>query len=452
MRRVGTTISCRAFAIAALLIVSPPVPVGAAGERPPPPKLPLAQWWSVTLDGPVSAGPAAGGSRVFLALESSSLIARDAADGHELWRQNKSVSAPMVVSDDLLFVAAGGVVEAMHAATGRSAWVLPRVTTVAPLLVDSGVLFAVTDTEVIAVRATSGEVIWRHPAGGVRLAPAVDRNRLYLGANDGRVLALDARDGTVAWERFFSGGVTAIAAYRGRVYVGAGDKQLHCLKDAKKPSPEWEMRLGALAVGHVAVDDERVYVAALDNVVRALDRESGNQQWHTPLRQRPSSGVSVSGHVVFVPAPTASQLLLLYDRNGHPSGNLDLPGEALPGRPPAIVDSPDGAILYTITGGLTNEWHLSKYAPAGETALVPLASLRAMPGVPYLTDPTLAPMGTVLQLLVLGDPLLQPFSDVGWPIVLRDPPLVPLTVLPGLQLRPLSPVLPVRPARRGPGG
>jgi hypothetical protein len=95
---------------------------------------------------------------------------------------------------------------------------------------------------------------------------------------------------------------------------------------------------------------------------------------------------------------------------------------------------------------------LTKYAPAGEAALIPFAKLEELPGVPYLTDPTLTPVGTVLQLLILGDPLLQPFSDVDWPIVLRDPPLVPLTTLPGVQLRPLSPRLPARPGGSGPGG
>lgn len=450
MRRAGTTISCRAFALIALLIVSSAAPL-AARDRPPP-KLPLAQWWSVALDGHVSAGPVVGGSRVFLALESSGLIARDAADGHELWRQRKNVTAPMIASSELLFVTGGGAVEALHAATGTSAWVLPRVTTVAPLLVDRGVLFAVTDTEVIAARAATGEVIWRHPAGGVRLAPAVDGDRLYLGADDGRVLALDVRDGSMAWQEFFSGGVTAIAAYRGRLYVGAGDKLLHCLEDGKKPSRHWEWRLGALAAARMAVDDDRVYVAALDNVVRALDRDNGNQRWLAPLRQRPSSGVFVSGHVVFVPVPSGSQLALFYDGNGLPAGHLDLPGDAAPGLLPAIVDSPDGAIVYVVTGSLTNDWHLAKYAPAGDTALFPFAKLEPMVGLPYLTDPALTPIGKVLQLLILGDPLLQPFADVGWPIVLRDPPLVPLTVLPGLQLRPLSPTLPVRIGGRGPGG
>jgi hypothetical protein len=201
----------------------------------------------------------------------------------------------------------------------------------------------------------------------------------------------------------------------------------------------------------MTIDDDRVYAASMDNVVRGLDRQSGNQRWKTGLKQRPSFGVFLAGHVVFIPA-VASELQMLYDRDGRESGSLALPGDAPPGLPPAIADSPDGAIVYTVTGGLTNEWNLTKFAPAGETVLFPFAKLDPLPGLPYLTDPALSSLGNVLQMLVIGDPLLQPFALVGWPIVLRDPPLVPLTTLPGLQLRPLSPVLPVRRAGRGPGG
>jgi hypothetical protein len=58
----------------------------------------------------------------------------------------------------------------------------------------------------------------------------------------------------------------------------------------------------------------------------------------------------------------------------------------------------------------------------------------------FLTDPELAPMAQVLPWL-FGDPVTRPLADLGWPLLLQDPPLVPLTTLPGLQLRPLSPVL-----------
>jgi len=421
-----------------------------AGDHPAPPGLPLAQWWTVPLDGAVRSGPVSDGPRIYIALASGQLTARDAADGHEIWRHNRTVIAPMTSAGELLFVASGDAIEALHGATGKTAWTLARTAPAAPMLAASEWLIATTDTDVIALRAATGEVVWRHAAGGITLAPALDGERLYTGAEDGRVLALNVKDGSVVWERFFTGGVTAIAAHRGRVYVGAGDKRLYCV-DGSKGEDKWNSSIGANALGRMAVDDDRVYLASLNNVVWALDRQSGNQRWHQGMPQRPLFGVQLAGHVVFV-SSTSADLQMLYDHDGLRSGALHLPADVPPNLTPSISETPQGTVVYTVSGSLENEWHLTKYAVAGEAALIPLAKLDALPGLPYLTDPALAPIGTVLGLLILGDPLLLPLEDAGWPIVLRDPPLVPLTTLPGVQLRPLSPVLPVRREARGPGG
>jgi outer membrane protein assembly factor BamB len=421
-----------------------------AADRSHAPKLPLAEWWRVTLDGEVGAGPVADATRVYLAFKAGDLVARAAADGHELWRVKKNVTVPMAAGADLLFVAAGDAVEAIRGADGRSAWVLPRATPVAPLVLDSDTLFVVTEADVIAVRAATGEVIWRHAAGGAHLAPAIDPDSVYLGADDGRVVALKRTDGSQVWERFFRNGVTAIGAGGGRVYIGAGDKVLYCVT-AKKASDQWTVRVGSSIVGRIPVDDDHAYVAARDNVVRGLDRKSGNQRWNAPLHERPTFGVYLSGHVVFVPA-AANSLAMLYDRDGRASGTLSFPGDQPQNLVPAFLDSPAGAIIYVVTGGLTNEWHLTKYAPAGEAALIPFAQMETLPGLPYLTDPGLRPLANVLQLMLIGDPLLQPFSAMDWPVILRDPPLLPLTALPGLQLRQLSPALPVRRGGLSPAG
>jgi len=427
-------------------------PRATAGDRPPPPKLPLAEWWSVALDGPVSAGPVAANGRVYLAYASGALVARDAGDGHELWRQQKDVRLTMAADGDLLVVSSGDAVEALRGATGAGAWIVPRVKTVAPLVAHGDWVIATTDTEVLAIRAANGEIAWRRNAGGVRLAPALDGDFLYVGAQDGRLVGLALADGAQKWEQFEPGGITAIAAYRGLVYVGTGDKLFNCREGTKQGKPKWGdgYRVGAQPIGHIAVDDERVYFTALDNLVRAHDRENGNLRWPANVRLRPVAGVFASGHVVFVPGTETSDLPMLWDKTGVHAGTLALPGDEPPGLVPAIVDSPDGAIVYVVTGGLTNEWHLTKFAPAGEAALIPLADI-AMPGLPYLTDPELKPIANVLQSLLVADPVLQPVSEIGWPVVLRDPPLVPLTTLPGLQLRPLSPVLPVRRGGQRPG-
>jgi outer membrane protein assembly factor BamB len=457
--RGWTTISCRAFALTAFAIASfalfaalpaeargakaePGAPKAVDDQRPPP-QLPLASFWSVELKGVASAPPVSEGDRVFIALTSAHLTARSVADGRELWRIEKVITAPMVAGGGLLFVAAAESIEALRVADGGTAWIAPRLKTIAPLIVRGDWLIAVTESEIVAIRATDGQVVWRHAAAGVHLAPDIDGEYLYAGANDGAVVALTLSSGAEVWQEFVTGGVTAIAARGGRVYVGGGDNLFYCL-DGRGGAKKWDRRIGAPVIGRIAVDDERVYFAALNNVVYGLDRSSGVQRWKTPVSRRPFAGVVVLGHVVFVPAVTP-RLIVLYDFDGEPSGIVPLPGEIQNGLPPDIRETPAGLQVFAVTGGLSTDWQLSFLAPADEASLVPISAWPMLPGVGFLTDPELGPLGSVLGELILGDPPLRPMSQVGWPVVLEDPPLAPLTALPGLLMRPLSPTLPIRP-------
>jgi len=303
----------------------------------------------------------------------------------------------------------------------------------------------VTDTEIIAIQAKDGQVVWRHPAGGVHLAPDIDGERLYAGADDGRILALTIASGAVAWDTYLPGGISTIGAHGGRVYAGAGNKQFYCL-DGRSGKEQWLRRIGSIPTGHIAVDDEHVYFTALDNVVYALDRNNGNQRWMTSLRRRPISGVVVAGHVAFV-AGEASQLFMFYDRDGWPSGSIELPSDIHLDTPPDVHETAGVVNVFAVTGvRLGDAWHLTYAAPVDESSIVPFAELTAMPGLPFLTDPRLETIGRVLGPLVIGDPELRAVSEMGFPIILQDPPLQPLKTIPGLQMRPLSPVLP---ARRG---
>jgi outer membrane protein assembly factor BamB len=439
--RGWTTISCRAFALCAGLLACVATR-SAAADKPQPPRLPLASFWTKGLDGEPGMPPVSDGDRVFVALKSAHLTARSVSDGRELWQIDRDVTSPMAADAGLLFVSAGEAIEAVGAADGKSAWIVPRVKTVAPLLSRSGWLIAVTETEIVAIHAKDGQVAWRHAAGGVRLAPDIDGDHLYAGANDGRVLALTLATGAVAWEMFLPGGINAIAARAGRVYAGAGDKQFYCV-DGRSGATKWSRRIGSFVAGHIAVDDERVYYAALDNVVYALDRSTGNQRWTSAVHRRPFAGVVVAGHVVFVPA-VSPDVIVLYDWDGLSSGMVGLPGEMLLNIAPDIRETAAGLEVFAVTGGLANDWQLTYLASVDEAAIVPLSAWPALPGAPFLTDPLLAPIGRTLGDLILGDPPLQSMSAMGWPVALQDPPLEPLKVLPGLQLRPLSPVLPIR--------
>jgi hypothetical protein len=135
---------------------------------------------------------------------------------------------------------------------------------------------------------------------------------------------------------------------------------------------------------------------------------------------------------------------MIYDADGRPSGAIALPADVPRDIPPDIRETPAGVNIFAVTGGLTNEWQLTFIAPVDESSIVPVSKLLVLPGVPFLTDPVLEPIWRVLGALIFGDPPLRPASTMDFPLVLRDPPLEPLTTIPGLQLRPLSPVLPIR--------
>jgi hypothetical protein len=147
--------------------------------------------------------------------------------------------------------------------------------------------------------------------------------------------------------------------------------------------------------------------------------------------------------VLFVPV-SAAELVMLYDKDGRRSGIIVLPGEMTPDLPPDVREDAAGLHVFAITGGLSNVWRLTYIGPAAELPPTPFAAMLTMPGPAYLTDPVLDSIGHVLGWLILDDPCLLPASALGYPVVLPDPPLEPLMAFPGLQLRPLSSVLPVR--------
>ena len=402
-------------------------------------------YWSVPIPAASAAPPVADVDRVYLALRSAHVVALRSTDGQqELWRVAREVTVPMAAADGLLFIGTGDAIEALRGADGATAWIAPRVKAVTSLVATPGLLLAVTADEIVAIHAADGQVAWRRAAGGVRHPPAVDGTRVFVGADDGRVAALGVTSGEVHWEQYVNGGVTALRASRGLVYAGGGDKKLHCL-DARNGREKWTFASGLSPTGAIAVDDKRVYFSALDNVVRGLDRETGNLRWQTALNRRPVAGVRLAGHVLFVEV-TSAELVMLFDATGLRSGVIALPKETTRDLPIDVRETEAGVHVFVVTGNLAGEWNLTMIGPAGEAPLEPFDKLTPLPGVAFLTDPALAPIGLVLPWLILTDPALQPFSAIEWPVVLRDPPLVPLTTLPGIQLRPLSPVLP---AHRG---
>jgi outer membrane protein assembly factor BamB len=356
----------------------------------------------VTLDAAPAAPPVTDGAHVIVALANGTITARQLTDGSEAWSRPLAATLPLVVDGDRLFVATRGALHALATADGVTRWERPTPTLAAPPVARGGWVIVTSETgRVLALAAADGGEVWRRDLSELSAAPAIDGALLVLPLADGRLVALDIQTGTPVWERQLGSAPTSPLIYGDRLYVGTAAKQFTCLRRATG-QVDWSWQIGARIVGTPAADAERVYVSAMDNVIRALDRSSGAQRWKAALKYRPTTGPVLLGTHVTVAGGT--QELPGFDaRTGKPSGTLAL--EALLAAPPGFFqgaeDSADPAIA-TISGGMTGQWTLrlsvppppaAPTAPANPSAPTPPAdpSAPAAPAAPSAPPNTAAP-------------------------------------------------------------
>jgi len=101
-------------------------------------------------------------------------------------------------------------------------------------------------------------------------------------------LSVRLTDGSVAWERTLAGTLSEPALGKDRVLIGSDTSWLWAL-DPKSGDEKWTWPrriFGGDVIG-AAVDGDVVYVASLDNVIRALNRGNGSQLDKQDIKTRP---------------------------------------------------------------------------------------------------------------------------------------------------------------------
>lgn len=356
--------------------------MAVAPAQPKPSIFPLVTHWTVDFDhAPVAdAPPVSDNDRIYMALRSGLIVARAVKDGSAVWQRPFVTDRPITLDGGLLFVVGGNAIQALRATDGSTVWTRPMLSPSAPLLARGGWVIAASDTSVNALRAADGTVVWTREIGIVSHRPALEGDRLYVPADDGRIVALDLEKGDPIWTRELPGAPGDPTATSDRVYVGSSDRQFYALT-AATGEVDWSWRVGAVVLGAPAVDDTRVYFVALDNVIRALDRESGVQKWQHAIRRRAASGPALVEDVVLL-ASSSSGEIYAWLADGKPAGTL------LVDSPPVVA--PDlsggydtGARVTVVTGSLADVWRLSLIGAAAEPAPGPLT---VMPGTPLALE------------------------------------------------------------------
>jgi outer membrane protein assembly factor BamB len=336
--------------------------------------------WSIDIPAQPSSSPVSAGDVVVIPLRSGEIAAWRLSDRQPAWSVKLPIEGPLAAANDRIVVQTKGSIVAMAASSGRVLWSVNTSSLTAPLLAREGWVVAATAEALTAYRLTDGAKVWSESFGPIEQRPTIEGDRLYVPIADGRLVALELETGILRWTRLVGGAPTEVLALADRVYLGAGHSFM-CLH-SRDGEINWHWgTIGAPVVGAPA---ENVYMSAMDNLLRAMDRRSGNGRWKADIGYRPESGPMVVGSTVAVPGRSAG--IRGFDtRTGKPSVQLALPDQMVVH--PFFFTGPEGRqLIAAVTANLKGENRLTM---AGSLLpYPPIAPITTLPGT-VLTLPTL---------------------------------------------------------------
>ena len=348
---------------------------------------PLDLAWDLPLNSVLAAPPAVAGDRAYFPIADNRIAAYDVRHGTLLWIAPGQPLFEPIVAEDLLFEIEADALVALHTDTGVEAWRFElKEPLSAPLSWGNGWLVATTSAgTVFAFRASDGGLIWRRELGAVIHARAtVAQNRVYVPMTDGRIIALQVETGEPVWERRLGGAPNEIAATPERVYAGSNDNFFYALR-VRDGLIEWRWQTGADVIGRPVVDDHRVYFVSFDNVLRALDKNVGNQRWKRPLSIRPTRGPVMMGDMLIISGLSASALVFKMN-DGTPVGSMAGPPSSELAAAPHVVTGEGLPMVMLVLRDLTKGTIVRTVTRMIEPQVLPLAPL------PNPTPPPAAPL------------------------------------------------------------
>jgi len=354
----------------------PPVP----GQRPVDHSnaalgiFPIEALWNLPLNNLLLAPPAFKNDRGYFPIGDGQLAAYDIRHGTLLWIAPVHTQFEPMLGERLIFIVEPNAIVALRDDTGVEAWrVALSETAAGPLTCHNGWLVAMTTSGgVLAFRASDGTLIWRRdldavPHGSVTLAD----DRVYVPMQDSRIIALQVDTGEPVWEHRLGGPPNDILATADFVYAGSTDNFFYALR-VRDGTIAWRWPTGGDVVGRPVADKRQVYFVSFDNVLRALDKNTGNLRWKRPLSFRPTRGLVVIGDAV-IASGISRAASVFWMKDGAPLGNLAA-GDELAAPPHAVTG--DGFPIVVLTSrDLDRGTVVSTWTRGVEPRVQPIAPL-----------------------------------------------------------------------------
>jgi outer membrane protein assembly factor BamB len=307
-----------------------------------------------------SPATAASGDVVYVGSHGGDFCALDAASGKPIWRRAiGSVSSKALVDRGRIFVGTDdGALLSLDTFDGAQKWRYQTKGAILhePVAVGELIVFATDADHVVAVERATGKWRWQYDRetpeeftlrghAGV----GAGAGQVYVGFADGFLVALTGERGEAVWVRSLRGkaehfvDVDATPVYaNGVVYAASSAGGLYGL-DARDGAEKW--RAAIEGVNAIAADEERVYAAAADEGLHALDL-AGHVLWRqgTYHAGDPGRPRIFGDYLIFNTAETG---LYVVDKTSGELVQSFNPGAGIAAEPEI---TPDGR-LYTLSNG-----------------------------------------------------------------------------------------------------
>ena len=336
--------------------------------------------WVVTFGSVPAATPGYDATSAYIPLKGGQLVAVNLDRGTIRWTLDVGTPLTPATGEGLVFTISDQVIEARDSQTGAVRWAtsLPSGAAV-PLFYDTGWLLASTTAgDLAALRASDGTVVWRRQLGAPLSGPpgpALDR--LYLPLEDNRLVCVLLTSGEMVWSRTLPARVTSLLALDDQLVVGTAAKRVLSI-NLTNGRERWGWNVGGDISGAPVADDKRIYFASRDNILRALDRRSGNLRWKANLGSRPAGGPLRLPDTLLM--PMVSSEIAGYDpQTGKPAVTVRAAGEI--GAQPFIRATPSLTAPQLIT--VSREGQLQgfgrRFEPVPQALQIPLLGAPAVP-------------------------------------------------------------------------
>ena len=178
-------------------------------------------------DGAYGGGIASDGQRIYAATAFGEVIALNAGDGKEVWRQKVDVpvrTAPTVDNGRIYFVTVTNDIYAMSTADGTQLWryqgtgeQAAALSSTSPAVSGDLVVAPTTSGDLVALSASSGLALWVETLtaldtstglanlNDISARPVIDGGTAYAISHTGRFAAFEGKTGLRIWERSLAG-------------------------------------------------------------------------------------------------------------------------------------------------------------------------------------------------------------------------------------------------------